>query len=92
MTPISQACQSAFCICLGLDHNFPLRILVTISGSGEGTVEIGATTSSAEDTGGQSDFTIGNPASGATVPRINLGGHTAAVPYIYHADVISEPA
>ena len=69
---------------------FPFRI--SIGGSGEGAVEIGATTSSAEDTGGQNGFSIGNPASGATVPRFNLAGHTAAVPYIYHADVISEPA
>ena len=70
--------------------SFPFRI--SIGGSGEGAVEIGATMSSAEDTGGQSGFSIGNPASGATVPRFNLAGHTAAVPYIYHAAVISEPA
>ena len=64
---------------------------MTISGSGEGTVEIGATTSSAEDTGGQSNFSIDDPASGGTVPRMSLAGHTAAVPFIYHAEVISKP-
>ena len=68
-----------------------LEFLVTISGSGEGTVEIGATTSLAEDTGGQSDFSIDDPASGGTVPRMSLGGHTAAVPFIYHAEVLSKP-
>ena len=67
------------------------EFLVTISGSGEGTVEIGATTSSAEDTGGQSNFSIDDPASGGTVPRMSLAGHTAAVPFIYHAEVISKP-
>ena len=65
---------------------------ISISGSGEGSVEIGATTSSAEDTGGQSGFIIDDPASGATGPRFGLVGHTAAVRYIYHAEVISEPA
>ena len=65
---------------------------ISIGGSGEGTVEIGATTSSAEDTGSQSGFTIDDPASGGTVPRFNLAGHTAAVPYIYHTEVISQPA
>ena len=70
--------------------SFSFRI--SISGSGEGSVEIGATTSSAEDTSGQSGFSIGNPASGATVPRFGLVGHTAAVRYIYHAEVMSKPA
>ena len=65
---------------------------ISIGGSGEGSVEIGATTSSAEDTGGQSGFNIGDPDSGATVPRFGLVGHTAAVRYIYHAEVISKPA
>ena len=68
-----------------------LEFLVTISGSGEGTVEIGATTSSAEDTGGQSDFSIDDPASGGTVPRMSLAGHTASVLFIYHAEVLSKP-
>ena len=67
------------------------EFLVTISGSGEGTVEIGATTSSAEDTGGQSNFSIDNPASGDTVPQISLVGHAAVVPFIYHAEVLSKP-
>ena len=57
-----------------LDMHPPYEFLVTISGSGEGTVEIGATTSSAEDTGGQSDFSIDDPASGGTVPRLEPGG------------------
>ena len=70
--------------------SFSFRI--SISGSGEGSIEIGATTSSAEDTSGQSGFSIGNPASGATVPRFGLVGHTAAVRYIYHAEVMSKPA
>ena len=70
--------------------SFSFRI--SIGGSGEGSVEIGATTSSAEDTSGQSGFSIGNPASGATVPRFGLVGHTAAVRYIYHAEVMSKPA
>ena len=67
------------------------ELLVTISGSGEGTVEIGATTSSAEDMGGQRGFSIDNPASGGTAPRMSLAGHTAAVPFIYHAEVLSKP-
>ena len=64
---------------------------MTISGVGEGTVEIGATASSAQDTGGQSGFGIQNPASGGTVPRFSLVGHTAAVPFIYHAEIMSSP-
>ena len=75
----------------GLNFVSSYEFLVTISGSGEGTVEIGATTSSAEDTGGQSNFSIDDPASGGTVPRMSLAGHTAAVPFIYHAEVISKP-
>ncbi len=67
------------------------EFLVTISGSGEGTVEIGATTSSAEDTGVQSNFSIDDPASGGTVPQISLVGHAAVVPFIYHAEVLSKP-
>ena len=70
--------------------SFSFRI--SIGGSGEGSVEIGATTSSAQDTEGQSGFSIGDPASGATVPRFGLVGHTAAVRYIYHAEVMSKPA
>ena len=66
-------------------------LTMTISGEGAGTAEIGATASSAEDTGGQSGFTIQNPTSGGTIPRFTLVGHTAAVPFIYHAEVLSEP-
>ena len=65
---------------------------ISISGSGEGTVEIGVTTSSAEDTGGQSGFVIHDPATGGTIPRFSLVGHTAAVPFIYQLDLISKPA
>ena len=88
--PFHRRANMSFAALQSGSGTYPFRI--SIGGSGEGAVEIGATTSSAEDTGGQSGFTIGNPASGATVPRFNLAGHTAAVPYIYHAEVISEPA
>ena len=69
---------------------FPFRI--SIGGSGAGSIEIGATTSSAEDTGSQSGFSIGDPGSGATMLRFGLVGHTAAVRYIYHTEVMSKPA
>ena len=65
---------------------------MTISGSGEGTAQLGATTSSAEDSGGMTGFAIGNPADGKTVPRFTLVGHTAAVPFIYHVEVLSRPS
>ena len=66
-------------------------LTMTISGEGAGTAHIGATATSAEDTGGQSGFAIQNPTSGGTIPRFTLVGHTAAVPFIYHAEVLSEP-
>ena len=65
---------------------------VTITGSGEGTVEIGATASSAEDAGGLNGLSIQNPAAGGKVPRLDLVGHTAAVPFILHSEVLSSPA
>ena len=65
---------------------------MTISGTGEGTVEIGATTASAQDTGGQRSFSIKDPASGEVVPRFRLVGHTPAIPFLYHTEVISSPA
>ena len=66
-------------------------LTMTISGEGAGTAELGATAVSAEDTGGQSGFAIQNPTSGGTIPRFTLVGHTAAIPFIYHAEVLSEP-
>ena len=67
-------------------------VAMTISGMGDGSVELGATTSSAEDTGGQGGFSIHDPATGSTIPRFSLVGHTAAVPYIYHTEIVSKPA
>ena len=64
---------------------------LTISGTGAGTVEIGSTASSAQDAGDQSGFSIGDPSSGGTVPRLELLGHVGAVPYL-SGEIISTPA
>ena len=66
-------------------------LTMTISGEGAGTAHIGATATSAEDTGGLSGLAIQNPTAGGTIPRFTLVGHTAAVPFIYHAEVLSKP-
>ena len=65
---------------------------LTIGGTGAGTVEIGSTTSSAQDAGGRSGFSIADPSSGETVPRLELLGHVGAVPYLRAAEIISTPA
>ena len=69
-----------------------LTFKMTIGGTGEGMVEIGATSAAAQDTGSQRGFGIEDPASGEVVPRFSLVGHTAAVPFLYHAEVVSSPA
>ena len=66
-------------------------LIFTVRGVGSGTVEIGATTSSAQDADGQSGFSVGDPGSGSTVARIALVGHQGTVPYIYHAEIASSP-
>ena len=65
---------------------------ITINGTGSGSVEIGATTAGGEDTGGLQGMRIANPPSGETVPRFSLHGHDGVIPFIYHAEVISNPA
>ena len=64
---------------------------VTITGSGEGTVEIGATASSGQDTGGMARWTIADPPTNTTIPRFSLQGHEHANPFITHTEIISEP-
>ena len=64
---------------------------VTITGSGGGTVEIGATASSGQDTGGVGRWTIADPPTNTTIPRFSLQGHEHANPFITHAEIISEP-
>ena len=64
---------------------------VTITGSGGGTVEIGATASSGQDTGGVARWTIADPPTNTTIPRFSLQGHEHANPFITHAEIISEP-
>ena len=66
--------------------------IVTINGTGSGSVEIGATTASGEDTGGLQGMRIANPTSEETVPRFSLHGHDGVIPFIYHAEIISNPA
>ena len=67
------------------------RYEVTITGSGDGTVAIGATASSGQDTGGVARWTIADPPTNTTVPRFSLQGHEHANPFITHAEIISEP-
>ena len=64
---------------------------VTITGSGAGTVEIGATASSGQDTGWVALWTIADPPTNTTVPRFSLEGHEHVNPFITHTEVISEP-
>ena len=64
---------------------------VTITGSGEGTVEIGATASSGQDTGGMARWTIADPPTNTTIPRFSLQGHEHTNAFITHAEIISEP-
>ena len=64
---------------------------VTITGSGNGTVEIGATASSGQDTGGVGRWTIADPPTNTTIPRFSLQGHEHANPFITHTEIISEP-
>ena len=68
-----------------------LSFELTIGGTGAGTVEIGSTASSAQDAGGQSGFSIGDPSSGGTVPRLELLGHVGAVPFLLGGEIISSP-
>ena len=65
---------------------------ITINGTGSGSVEIGATTAGGEDAGGLQGMRIANPPSGETVPRFSLHGHDGVIPFIYHAEIISNPA
>ena len=64
---------------------------MTITGSGDGTVEIGATASGGQDTGGLTEWTIADPPTNTTVPRFSLEGHEHVNPFITHAEIISEP-
>ena len=64
---------------------------VTIAGSGDGTVEIGATASSGQDTDGVARWTIADPPTNTTIPRFSLQGHEHVNPSITHTEVISEP-
>ena len=64
---------------------------VTIAGSGNGTVEIGATASSGQDTGGLAWWTIADPPTNTTIPRFSLQGHEHSTPFITRAEIISEP-
>ena len=64
---------------------------VTITGSGDGTVEIGATASSGQDTGGVARWTIADPPTNTTVPRFSVQGHEHVNPFITHAEIISAP-
>ena len=64
---------------------------VTITGSGAGTVAIGATASSGQDTGGLAEWTIADPPTNTTIPRFSLQGHEHANPFISHVEIISEP-
>ena len=64
---------------------------VTIAGSGSGTVEIGATASDGQDTGGLTRWAIADPPTNETVPRLSLRGHEHANPFITHAEIISAP-
>ena len=68
-----------------------LSFELTIGGTGAGTVEIGLTASSAQDAGGQSGFSIGDPPSGGMVPRLELLGHVGAVPFLLGGEIISSP-
>ena len=65
---------------------------ITINGTGSGSVEIGATTADGEDAGGVSGMGVADPVSGGTVPRFSLHGHDGVIPFIYHAEIISNPA
>ena len=67
--------------------------VMTITGSGAGTVAIGATASSGQDTGSLAGWAIADPdpPTNTTVPRFSLQGHGHANPSITHAEIISEP-
>ena len=65
--------------------------VMTITGSGAGTVEIGATASSGQDIGGLAEWGIADPPTNTTIPRFSLQGHGYANPSITHAEIISEP-
>ena len=64
---------------------------LTISGTGSGTVEIGATASSGQDEGGLSWWGVADPPSGKSIPRFKLHGYEDTNPFIYHAEIISSP-
>ena len=64
---------------------------LTISGTGSGTVEIGATASSGQDSGGVSWWGVADPPSGKSIPRFKLHGYEDTNPFIYHAEIISSP-
>ena len=65
--------------------------VMTITGSGAGTVEIGATASGGQDIGGLAEWGIADPPTNTTVPRFSLQGHGYANPFIAHAEIISAP-
>ena len=63
---------------------------ITISGTGGGAVELGATASGGEDRG-LSNWRLANPSPSTTIPRLSLQGHEYANPFIFHAEIISAP-
>ena len=63
---------------------------LTISGSGTGSVQIGATTSGGVDATGAGSWLVTNPSQGS-VPRVRFMAFDTATPYIHHAGVISSP-
>ena len=70
---------------------YPFTYEITISGTGSGTVEIGATASSRQDDGGLGRWGIADPSSGTAIPRFSLHGYRGVNPFIYHAEIISIP-
>ena len=71
------------------DDNYTYEI--AISGTGSGTVEIGATSSSSQDSGSLSSWGIVDPSSITAIPRFGLHGYEGVHPFIYHAEITSNP-
>ncbi len=55
---------------------------ITISGTGSGSVEIGATASAQVDAGGVPNWGMVAPAAGLTVPRLRLRGRRGITPTV----------
>ena len=65
---------------------------LTISGSGAGSAQIGATTSGGVDASGAGNWLVDGPPTQATIPRLRFRAFETLTPYIHHAGVISSPA